>query len=273
MKQSPPDAVFGSMNGGPLPGGAFNQGDRNPGRITWTNVLLKRMIQVAYDMPLDRISGPDMLDTAKYDVIAAIPMGTSLGDFRLMVQNLLAERLHLAVHRETKEASGYALEVAKGGLKIQESGKGSKSGAKPDKRQDTAALSNAVNALVVVDESGYPVPRPGNPYYGPGDSFEMTIAVNGRHRATVLNHAMPGIAAFLGNVAGMPVVDETGLPGIYDFHLEYVPNSPNPTATPADPGPGLFDAVQSQLGLRLVSKKVSVEMLVIDHVENFPAEN
>jgi uncharacterized protein (TIGR03435 family) len=269
MKQSPPDAGFSSMNGGPLPAGAFNQGNRDPGRITWTNVWLKRMIQVAYDTPLDRISGPDMLDTAKYDVGATIPAGTSVPDFRLMVQNLLAERLHLVVRRDTKDVSGYALEVAKSGLKI----KDSLTDSKPAKHEDPAALSKAVNALVIVDESGYPAPRPGNPYYGPGDSFEMTIAVNGRNRATVLNHRMASIASFLANVAGMPVEDRTSLTGTYDFHLEYVPSSPNPTAVALEPGSDLFAAVQLQLGLRLVAKKVPLETLVVDRVEKVPTGN
>jgi uncharacterized protein (TIGR03435 family) len=54
------------MNGGPLPAGAFNLSANDPGRITWTNVWLLRMIQIAYDFPPDRISAPDWLKTERF---------------------------------------------------------------------------------------------------------------------------------------------------------------------------------------------------------------
>ena len=261
--------------------GPFNLSGHDPGRITWTNLWLHRMLQVAYDIPADRISGPDWLDTERYNIVATIPMGTSVSDFRLMVQNLLAERFKLTTHRGTREVSGYVLEIAKSGLKIEESGKAFKDDAKPDsKRDETVKLSSALNSIAIVDQSGFPAPRPGNPYFPPGAGFEMTIAVNGRYRATVLNHPMAAIAAYLGNVIGSPVADQTGLAGIYDFHLEYSPGPPAatgngdaPAAAASDPAPGIFDAIQAQLGLKLTPKKVPVETLVIDHAEKTPTEN
>jgi len=84
VKPSPPDAI-GSMNGGPLPMGPFNQTNHDPGRITWTNVRLGRVMQVAYDLPGDRISGPDWLRDDVVTIVATVPMGTSVSDFRLML--------------------------------------------------------------------------------------------------------------------------------------------------------------------------------------------
>jgi len=117
VKPASPDAVQSSMNGGPMPTGPFNLSGKDPGRITWTNMLLTRMLQVAYDIPADRISRPEWLDSEHYNIVATVPTGTSVGDFRLMVQNLLAERFKLVAHRETKEVSGYALEIGKIGAK------------------------------------------------------------------------------------------------------------------------------------------------------------
>ena len=105
VKPGPPDGI-GSMNGGPLPAGPFNQTNHDPGRITWTNVRLGRVIQVAFDLPIDRISGPDWLFEDVVTIVATVPAGTSVGDFRLMVQSLLAERFKLKVHRETRQVSG-----------------------------------------------------------------------------------------------------------------------------------------------------------------------
>jgi uncharacterized protein (TIGR03435 family) len=107
----------------------------------------------------------------------------------------------------------------------------------------------------------------------PGAGFSATIAVNGKNRASVLNGGTKAIADYLGNAIGSPVEDRTGLTGIYDVHLEFVPDAPNATAAAADPGTGIFDAVPSQLGLKLTPTKVSVETLIIDHVEKVPTEN
>jgi uncharacterized protein (TIGR03435 family) len=274
VKPGPPDGI-GSMNGGPLPVGPFNQTNHDPGRITWTNVRLGRVIQVAFDFPIDRISGPDWLFDDVVTIVATVPVGTSVGDFRLMVQSLLAERFKLTVHRETKQVSGYALEVAKNGPKLKESRqdpvKESKGAAKSEGKRDERC--RGCNNIVIQDESGFPAPRPGNPMFLPGAGFSATIAVNGRNRASVLNGSAKAIADYLGNAVGSPVEDRTGLTGIYDVHLEFVPDSPNTTAAAAEPGTNIFDAVPSQLGLKLTPKKVPVETLVIDHVEKVPTDN
>ena len=131
-----------------------------------------------------------------------------------------------------------------------------------------ATRTDAFNALVSIDENGFAIPRPGNPMYPPGAGFSVTIVVNGRNRSTALNTPMSGIADFLGNLLGSPVQDETDLTGKYDLRIEFVPPSPD-----ADPGPDIRDAIQQQLGLSLVSKKVPVEILVIDHAEKVPTEN
>lgn len=269
VKAGSPDAI-GSMNGGPLPAGPFNQTNHDPGRITWTNVRMGRVMQVAYDLPADRISGPDWLHDDVVTIVATVPAGTSVGDFRLMLQNLLAERFKLTVHREAKQVSGYALEVGKNGPKLRESGKESNEAKSESKRDE---VCRGCNNIVIQDESGFPAPRPGNPVFLPGAGFSATIAVNGKNRASILDGGTKAIADYLGNAIGSPVEDRTGLTGIYDVHLEFVPESPNATAAASDPGTGIFDAVQSQLGLKLVTAKVPVETLVIDHLEKVPTEN
>jgi uncharacterized protein (TIGR03435 family) len=268
------------MNGGPMPAGPFNLSGKDPGRITWTNMWLTRMIQVAYGFGSDRISAPDWLDKQHYDIVATVPLGTSVDEFKLMVQTLLAERFKLIVHRETKEVSGYILEIGKTGTKITKSpavpkeeiaaDDGKPNPKRAEALQYMATRTEAFNALVSIDENGFAVPRPGNPMYPPGVGFAVTIVVNGRFRATALNQPMSGVADFLGNILGSPVQDQTGLAGKYDLRMDYVPRS----VEAADPGPDVLDAIQEQLGLKLVStKKVPVEMLVIDHTEKVPTEN
>ena len=63
------------------------------------------------------------------------------------------------------------------------------------------------------------------------------------------------------------VVDETELRGNYEFVLRWARDD-----RPNDDAPSLFTAVQEQLGLRLESRRMPVEVLVIDHIER-PTEN
>ena len=79
---------------------------------------------------------------------------------------------------------------------------------------------------------------------------------------------MAHFVPILSHPVGYPVVDKTGITGNYDIKLSYAPaNDPNSNL------PDLFTALQEQLGLKLESQKVLVEILVIDHVDRIPTEN
>jgi bla regulator protein blaR1 len=90
---------------------------------------------------------------------------------------------------------------------------------------------------------------------------------------------MDTLASQLGQQLGRFVVNQTGLNGDFDFHVEWTPDpsqnlggeSDTPPPAGAD-GPSIFTAIQQQLGLKLESAKGPVEVLVIDHVEK-PSEN
>jgi len=71
-------------------------------------------------------------------------------------------------------------------------------------------------------------------------------------------------------IVGGIVVNQTGLPGRFDFDLDYAPEvSPNTVvdATAGASAPSIFTAVQEQLGLKLESQREPRDVLVIDHVE------
>jgi len=71
------------------------------------------------------------------------------------------------------------------------------------------------------------------------------------------------IAAQLANMAGRPVINKTGLKGLFEFRLEY-------SLKPSDDRPDISRAIQDQLGLKLESARGPVETIVIDHLENRP---
>ncbi len=91
---------------------------------------------------------------------------------------------------------------------------------------------------------------------------------NGRGLIDAKGTTMDHFAEVLSRQMDMPVVNRTGLDGIFDLKLEWTPESPKPST---DTGPSVFTAIQS-LGLRLRSQKVPVEVIVIDHAER-PAAN
>lgn len=91
--------------------------------------------------------------------------------------------------------------------------------------------------------------------------------------------SMTELANTLAGLLGDPVADQTGLRAHYDLKLEWAPDpaldsplGPN-TEAAAAPGPSLFTALQEQLGLRLGSRKVAADVVVVDHVEREPTGN
>ncbi|GGA77835.1 hypothetical protein GCM10011507_31350 [Edaphobacter acidisoli] len=84
------------------------------------------------------------------------------------------------------------------------------------------------------------------------------------------NNSMSDFALGMQTYLDRPVVDETGLAGRYDFTLKWSPDN-LPVSEP-DAAPGIFTAVQEQLGLKLEATKGPADVLVIDHVER-PSPN
>jgi uncharacterized protein (TIGR03435 family) len=91
--------------------------------FTARNVTLQILISLAYGVDSDLVTGGlSWLESQQYDVNAKWEGDARLSyeQLRAPLQKLLAERFQLAVHKQTKEGSGYALIVAKGGPKLRE---------------------------------------------------------------------------------------------------------------------------------------------------------
>jgi len=89
------------------------------------NLTLKRLIAIAYDVDMRQIlGGPNWIDSDAYDIAAKIPTeyaSDSREKMPKMIQSLLADRFHLAIHRAPLKLSGYALVLAKKGPKMERS--------------------------------------------------------------------------------------------------------------------------------------------------------
>jgi len=71
------------------------------------------------------------------------------------------------------------------------------------------------------------------------------------------------------HIVDRPVVDRTGLAGHFDFLLDWTPDDAQPD--PADPLPGLFRAMEQELGLKLTATRAVVDVMVVDHAEKASA--
>jgi uncharacterized protein (TIGR03435 family) len=85
---------------------------------------------------------------------------------------------------------------------------------------------------------------------------------------------MNRLAQFLSRMLDHPVIDKTGSQGVFDIDLHYAWEDLTATA-PKQPsnGPSIYTALQEQLGLKLQSEKLPVEVVVVDHLERTPTGN
>lgn len=229
---------------------------------------MKLLVQIAYDLPPTRISGPGWLESETFDIVAKIPAGTAKDQVNPMLQRLLAERFGLASHRETRELPIYELTVARGGLKMKES---TLADAAPPPMPQPGARGNTLR----VDGSGFPV--------APAGLRGMTgLLTQGGATILASGQTVRSLLIMLMYELDRPVVDKTGLTETYDFRLMFMPgggiNLPEPppgsmTGVASEPAPNLQAALSSQLGLKLESTKGPVEVFVIDRINRTPTEN
>lgn len=90
----------------------------NPGRIDYVGIPLLSVIARAYSVNFPQVMAPDWVYSDGYEIIATFPANTPPEQFRAMLQTLLADRFHFAMHHEQRELAAYVLTVSKGGLKM-----------------------------------------------------------------------------------------------------------------------------------------------------------
>src|ERR1700734_1967440 len=80
-------------NGGPDPVGmGGGPGTKDPGRYTCSFCNLQMLMAQAYDVAGYQLTIPTALNEGRFEVTAKVPEGATKEQFKLMLQNLLAER-------------------------------------------------------------------------------------------------------------------------------------------------------------------------------------
>lgn len=200
------------------------------GRCAITHARLAHIVDIAWKINGMQLieSTPDWVQRGdeRFDVMAKAedPAHTTEQQLLTMLQNLLIERFQMKFHREPVKTDGVSLTVDKSGLKLVES-----------KSEDVDFSFGA---------SGKP--GKGQPGYFKAVRYSMATFAS--------------LLSTFGNLG--PVVDNTGLKGVYDFTLSW----------DEEAGPTLVKAVQQQLGLHMSQEKVTVTNFVIDSAQR-PSAN
>jgi uncharacterized protein (TIGR03435 family) len=204
------------------------------GRFARAAATLRQLVQYAYDMQPSQVTGgPAWVSTSRFQVDARTERTTTPAQMRAMVRHMLAERFALKAHADVRERPIYRMVV--------------------DRRD--GKLGPAIYRIDDVECGGNnPQPCHLAVWSGGLESWGM---------------GLPQLAATLFNssqTTGLdrPVIDQTGLTGMFGFTLMF---SSFDTVPHVSDNPSIFTALREQLGLKLERARGPVELLVIDSVE------
>jgi uncharacterized protein (TIGR03435 family) len=243
----------------------------NGGKFRGSNLPLIVYIKFAYkitdsqELFLDP-QLPEWTTRTRYDIRASAQGNPTKDQMRLMIQSLLADRFRLAIHYETRQVPVFELLVDLPGTL----------GPLLQRHPDdilcpTTFRSPAPTAAPVTIDSRFPGAC--------GGIVGMDPSAPGRFRVGARNVPMDLIASSMaGGASGLdrPVLDRTGLAGGYDFAIEFAPQPDGPPSPGAkslvdSTAPTFAEALKEQLGLKLEPKTGPFDVLVIDNVEEPPA--
>jgi uncharacterized protein (TIGR03435 family) len=209
---------------------------------------------------------PGWARTEDYVIEARAEGAPTRDQIRLMMQSLLADRFHLALHIESRPLPVYALVLAQPGatgpqLKLHPAD--TPCPVPSNDATDAVPAKPAANAV--------PPPVCGMTTWRVGNQRHIRmINVTMEQIAGLLD----GVGTLLGDMGQRTLVDQTGLTGRYDFDLEFLPERIGASSsTDSDAfGPSVVEALKNQLGLRLVKQTAPVNVYVADRIER-PSEN
>jgi uncharacterized protein (TIGR03435 family) len=236
-------------------------------QVRFAYLSLRDYISIAYTLPVHLISGPDWINTTRFDIAAKLPEGLAEAQFPQLLQTLLRDRFKLQAHREKRESPVYVLEVAPGGHKL----------------VAVTEDENLKDAPFTVTSSGGPEGVSAD--LGQGASFSFTP-----EKFEVKKVGMEALVNTLGRFMDRPILDLTKLDGRYNITFpvtreEFMPmlvrSAVNagvtlpPQALQLLESPAIGSVIDGlkAVGLLLEARKAPLDMLVIDSMERTPTEN
>lgn len=211
------------------------------------NLPVASYIVFAYKLTPDQRTGmvfPRWGATDHFDIEARGPASATKDQMRLMMQSLLADRFKLAAHWEDKQVPVFSVVLVKEG----------KTG--PELKLHTGAPCVPTNTTDLHCGGVGMLYLPNGEYQVKGEAVTMQQLAS-------------GLRFEPGTGIDRPLIDGTGLPGKLDFTMVWVPDTRPGPGQPAQDvsGPSYIEALNDQLGLKLVPSTGPSHYLVIDHIE------
>src|SRR5215471_11288246 len=224
------------------------------------NATMVDLIGLAYESnPTKILGGPSWLEMDRFDLLAKQPPQTTPDIQRLMLRSLLRDRFILVIREDTRPMPTFALSPGKKSQLKEADGSGD-TGCKPQSSSGPPGEGTIRIGLPSAD----------------GTPLILTLA-NGMIEYRCRNMTM---AAFVDSLRGMiganlgvnPILDQTGLSGIWNFDLKFSIGLNLPAAL-AGERLTISEAIDKQLGLKLEEKQVPTPVLVVESVNQKPGEN
>jgi uncharacterized protein (TIGR03435 family) len=260
-------------------------------RITDTRVDISQpmisILSTAFRADARRLVVPDLND-AYVEIRATVPAGATRQQVPEMLQRLLVERFGLVWHRELRLTDGYALIVGPGGVKmrqveplneLQKEFPPEPSSAGRGRNDITRETSQGTTRTVSI---------PGGTRWI--TSRTMYEEIGNRVGGVTINAirmTMAELLPRLESTVDQPIVDRTGLTGLYQFTLDLPPDAtierlrrqlplpdgtlPQPSFTAPTGAVSVLKTIEG-LGLRLERTRVPMEVVIVDKIARTPTE-
>lgn len=205
----------------------------DPSRLAVRNVTIKFLIGLAYNVKdFQILGGPRLLDSERYDIEATYGVNSpERRDRRLTFVTIQADP-QVRLMLQTLLVDRFHLAI------------------RHETKELPAYSLNIANNGPKLRESTTPE-----------DSQDMRVDL-GQIKSNRMS--MEQLAGVLSRLLEVPIVDKTGLTAYYDLLLKWSPDEASADTTSA---PSIFTAIQETLGLRLITGRQPVDVLLIDHVE------
>ena len=269
--------------------GAHNNLAQSGGHVSMVGVSLLALVARAYKFAnlsdaTNMIFGmPEWARSERFDVEAEAPGNPTQDQKRLMLQSLLADRFHLVAHREKRQLPVYAAVLAKPGklgpqLRPHEDdtecGAASAGGTGAQSSPGSATVASSSSSETPAEAAAALLRQ-----YPCGRVEGGLLAANDHDRIWTGGRKldMGAITTSIGEMEATdrPIVDRTGLSGLFDFTVEWSHQLQSLSVNPEPDVSGMMslsDALRDQLGLKLDPTTGTVDVFIIDHVEE-PSPN
>jgi len=273
VKPAPPlrERIDAAARAGGPPPTVYDMRALPGGRFTATMVSLRMLVSYAFDLRDYQIEGgPAWSSTDYFDIAASAGSDVPPEDIRAMLRTLLIERFRMRARLETRQAPVHVLSLARSDGRLGPELKQTT----PECERQLAEQKNQVTGQPAAPSSGRSSITQESPAVPTCGRSRLQSMPTGAFKALWSGVPLTQLVSLVSSAVRAPVIDRTGLSGLFDLTLEYMGERPLVGRTPGQdpiaseiPPPPIATALQQQLGLKLEKGVGPLPIVVIDGAE------